>query len=92
MSKRRSRARNGNPKPSIKPGERTPKATAGVERKPQDEPDPHWEISKVAGSHELKVAHMGRLLPDRIRYKQTEPTEPEKVSGSLSRDRGLRTR
>ena len=55
MSKRRSRARSGNPRPSIRPQERTSKATDEEERERRDEPDLHWEISKVAGSHELNL-------------------------------------
>ena len=55
MSKGRAKPRRGNPGPPIRPPERTPKATAGKEREPRDELDPHWEISKVAGSHELNL-------------------------------------
>ena len=55
MSKRRSRARSGNPRPSIRPQERTSKATDEEERERRDEPDLHWEISKMADSHELNL-------------------------------------
>ena len=55
MSKGRGKPRHRNPKPSIKPRERAPKATDGEERERRDELDPHWEISKMAGSHELNL-------------------------------------
>ena len=55
MSKGRGRSRSGNPRPSIRPQERTSKATDEEERERRDEPDLHWEISKMAGSHELNL-------------------------------------
>ena len=55
MSKRHGKPRRGNPGPPIRQRERTPKATDGEERERRGELDPHWEISKVAGSHELNL-------------------------------------
>ena len=55
MSKGRGKPQRGNPAPPIRPRERTTKATDEEERERRDEPDLHWEISKMAGSHELNL-------------------------------------
>ena len=44
-----------NPGHPIKPRERTPHSTYEEERERRDEPDLHWEISKMAASHELNL-------------------------------------
>ena len=55
MRKGRGKPQRGNPGPSIRPQERTSKATDEEERERRDEPDLHWEISKMADSHELNL-------------------------------------
>ena len=55
MSKRRSRSRRGNLRPASGPRERTPNATARSEKERRYEQTPHWELSSVAGNHELKL-------------------------------------
>ena len=55
MSKGRGRPRSGNPRPSIRPRERTSNSVAVDKEERRNELTPHWEFSRVAGSHELKL-------------------------------------
>ena len=55
MSNRGGRSKGRNLRPSIRPRERTPDATIIREKQHQEEQAPHWEVSRVAGSPELKL-------------------------------------
>ena len=55
MSKGRGRSRSGNPRPSIRPRERTSSSAAVDKEERRNEQIPHWEFSRMAGSHELNL-------------------------------------
>ena len=55
MSKGRGGPRRRNLRPPIRPRERTSNSTALHQEERRGEHFPHWEFSRVAGSHELKL-------------------------------------